>query len=76
MGATLITADKYVDGYDDINGRSSRLALTRLKMFVSETVWEHADRIPLAENNDQSRAVVKTAMDLHFSLHARNFLTT
>jgi hypothetical protein len=45
-------------------------------MFVSETVLEHADRIPLAENIDQSRAVVRKVMDLHFSLNAGNFLTT
>jgi hypothetical protein len=76
VGAALIRADKYLDGYDDTNGRFSRLALTRLKVFVSETVLEHEDRIPLAENIDQSWAVVTTMMDLHFSLNAGNFLTT
>jgi hypothetical protein len=67
---------KYVDGYNDTNGRSSRLALMRLKMSASETVWGQADQIPLAENNDQSRAVVQTVMDPHFSFDAGEFLTT
>jgi hypothetical protein len=30
----------------------------------------------LAENIDQSRAVVTAVMDIHFSLNAGNFLTT
>ena len=76
VGAALIPADKYLDGYDDTNGRSSLLALTRLKIYVIVTVLEHADWILLAENIDQSRAVVTAVMDIHFSLNAGNFLTT
>jgi len=45
----LIRADKYADEYEDTNARSSHFALTRLKMFVSETVLEHTNRNPLAE---------------------------
>jgi len=43
VGAALIRADKYLDGYDNTNGRSSLLALTRLKIYVIITVLEHAD---------------------------------
>jgi hypothetical protein len=43
VGAALVHADKYLDGYDDANGRTSLLALTRLKIYVIVTVLEHAD---------------------------------
>jgi hypothetical protein len=57
-------------------GRPKRRLVDDIKTDLREIGWDGMDRIDLAQDKDQWRALVNTVMNLRVPLNAGNFLSS